>query len=279
MEARLTSLVVYPFKGAAGIEVSSAEVRVTGLAAGGVADREWMAVDRRGRFVSQRELPRLALVRPAIEGGRVVLTAPGLPPIALAADAGSPPRDVTVWNSQVRGLDAGDEAADWLSSMLGSDVRIVRFDPALPRFSSREYAGDSGAQVRYADGYPLLVIGQASLDHLNARLAERGQPPVGMERFRPNVVLEGLEPHEEDLLASIDVDGVVLRPVKPCTRCQVTTVDQATARVGLEPLRALSAYRRDDRLGGVTFGTNAIVAAGVGRELARGARATCELAC
>ena len=183
---------------------------------------------------------------------------------------------MTVWNSQVRGFDAGDDAARWLSSAIASDVRIVRFDPALPRFSSRDYAGDSGAQVRFADAYPVLVIGQASLDHLNERLAARGNPPVAMNRFRPNLVLDGLEPHDEDALASIGIDGVVLKPVKPCTRCQVTTIDQSSANAGLEPLRTLATYRRDDRLAGITFGMNAIVIAGAGRRIAVGSTASCE---
>ena len=277
MDARIASIFLYPLKGAAGIPVDAAEVRVTGLARGGVADREWMAVDRSGRFVSQREVPRLALVHPAIEDGRVVLRAPGLAPIALAADTSGPAREVVVWSSQVRGFDAGDEAARWLSSVIASDVRIVRFDPSLPRYSNREYAGDSGAQVRYADGYPVLVIGQASLDLLNARLAARGRAPVPMNRFRPNLVLDGLGPHEEDLLATIAIGDVVLKPVKPCTRCQVTTVDQASASTGPEPLKTLSTYRRDDRYAGITFGMNAIVVAGTGRMLAAGSAARCEL--
>ena len=277
MEARLTSIVVYPFKGAAGIAVASADVRVTGLATDGVADREWMAVDRHGRFVTQREFPRLALVHPAIENGCLVLSARGLAPLALATDARSPARDVVVWHSLVRGFDAGDEAAHWLSSAIASEVRIVRFDPALPRYSSRDYAGDSGAQVRFADGYPVLVIGQASLDELNARLAARGRAPVEMNRFRPNLVLDGLEAHDEDRVASIEIDGVVLKPVKPCTRCQVTTIDQSNASAGLEPLTTLSTYRRDDRLAGVTFGMNAIVIAGAGRRIAAGSTASCEL--
>ena len=168
MEARLTSVVVYPFKGAAGIAVDAAEIRVTGLATGGVADREWMAVDRDGRFVSQREFPRLALVRPAIEDGRLVLSAQGLAPLALAADAPAPAREVTVWNSQVRGFDAGDDAARWLSSAIASDVRIVRFDPATGRFESfpsdrpranvRQMAGRAGEAWGAESGTDRLVV-------------------------------------------------------------------------------------------------------------------------
>ena len=277
MDAVVSALFVYPLKGAAGIDLDAAEVRATGLASGGVADREWMAVDRAGVFVTQREHPRLALVRTAIEDGRVVLSVAGGAPLILDADTRAAARDVRVWNAQVLGHDAGDTAADWLSAVLATEVRLVRFDPAHPRLCNPDYAGDSGAHVRFADGYPLLVVGRASLDHLNDRLAAKGAAPVAMNRFRPNLVLDGLEPHDEDHLASIAIDGVVLEPVKACTRCEVTTVDQATARKGAEPLATLSAYRRDDRLAGVTFGMNAIVRTGAGRALAVGARASCEL--
>lgn len=277
MDAVVSALSLYPLKGAAGIPLEVARVEATGLASEGVADREWMAVDGAGVFVTQREHPRLALVRTAIAGGHLVLSAPGLKPLALDAEARHPARDVRVWNAQVRGHDAGDAAADWLSAVLDTDVRLVRFDPAHPRRCNPDYAGDSGAQVRFADGYPLLVIGRASLDHLNGRLAAKGAAPVPMNRFRPNLVLDGLAPHDEDHLGSIEIDGVVLQPVKPCTRCEVTTVDQATARKGAEPLVTLASYRRDDRLAGITFGMNAIVRAGAGRALAVGARASCEL--
>ena len=276
MDAVVSALALYPLKGAAGIDLGGVEVRTTGLASHGVADREWMAVDRAGVFVTQREHPRLALVRTSLDRHRLMLVAPGHPAIALDADARAPARDVRVWNAQVRGHDAGDAAADWLSTVLATEVRLVRFDSAHPRPCNPDYAGDSGAHVRFADGYPLLVIGRASLDHLNGRLAAKGAAAVPMNRFRPNLVLDGLEPHDEDHCASIAIDGVVLEPVKPCTRCEVTTVDQASGRKGAEPLVTLSAYRRDDRLAGVTFGMNAIVRAGAGRALAVGARASCE---
>ena len=149
----------------------------------------------------------------------------------------------------------------------------VNLTPETANMISRE---QFAKMVVFADGYPVLVIGQASLDHLNERLAARGSPPVAMNRFRPNLVLDGLEPHDEDALASIGIDGVVLKPVKPCTRCQVTTIDQASANAGHEPLRTLSTYRRDDRLAGVTFGMNAIVIAGAGRRIAVGSTASCE---
>lgn len=277
MDAVVRALNVYPLKGAAGIAVGAADVRATGLATGGVGDREWMAVDPQGVFVTQREHPRLALVSTSADGGVVTLAAPGSAPIALAADERIGSREVRVWNAQVRGFDAGDDAARWLSRHLATPVRVVRFDLSHPRHCNPDYAGDSGATVRFADGYPVLVIGQGSLDALNARLASRGAAALPMNRFRPNLVLDGLEPHDEDHLASIAIGGVVLKPVKPCTRCQVTTIDQATARAGDEPLSTLSTYRRDDRLAGVTFGMNAIVIAGAGTTIAVGDRAECEL--
>jgi len=249
-------------------------MRTTGLALDGVADREWMAVDADGVFVTQRERPRLALVRTSIDGGRLVLATDRRDPIAL--DARAPSRPVTVWSAHVRGHDAGDDAAAWLSDAIGADVRVVRFDASHPRRCNPAYAGDSGAHVRFADGYPLLVIGRASLDHLNERLAAKGEPALPMNRFRPNIVLDGLEPHDEDHLATIEIDGVVLKPVKPCTRCEVTTTDQETGRRGAEPLVTLSSYRRDDRLAGIAFGMNAIVVEGAGRALDVGARASCE---
>lgn len=277
MRAVIRELNVYPLKGAAGIPVGAAEVRVTGLATGGVADREWMAVDPKGVFVTQREHPRLALVATSAADGTVTLSAPGRPPIDLLADPGTPSRGVRVWKADVRGYDAGDDAAAWLSGHVGTALRLVRFDAAHPRPCNRDYAGDSGAHVRFADGYPLLVIGQASLDALNDKLAARDSPRLPMNRFRPNLVLDGLEAHEEDHLDTIAIDGVVLKPVKPCARCQVTTVDQATGRTADEPLVTLSSYRRDDRLAGILFGMNAIVIAGAGRTIAVGDRAECEL--
>lgn len=274
MQAIVGALALYPLKGAAGIALDAAEVRTTGLASDGVADREWMAVDADGVFVTQRECPRLALVRTSIDGGSLVLATERRDPIAL--DARMPSRPVTVWSAHVRGHDAGDAAAAWLSDAIGADVRVVRFDASHPRRCNPDYVGDSGAHVRFADGYPVLVIGRSSLDHLNERLAAKGEPALPMNRFRPNVVLDGLAPHDEDHLASIEIDGVVLKPVKPCTRCEVTTTDQATARRGVEPLVTLSSYRRDDRLAGIAFGMNAIVVEGAGRALARGASASCE---
>jgi uncharacterized protein len=228
-----------------------------------------MVADRHGRFTTQREYPRLALIETAIVDRRVTLTAPGVGtiqlPHALPAESS---QDVIVWQSHVRGFDAGEAAARWISAFLGAELRMIRFDYSHQRMCNPAYAGDSGAHTMFADGYPVLIIGQASLDDLNVRLAAKGASPLPMNRFRPNIVIAGLDPYAEDHLDTVESDGVTLRLVKPCVRCQVTTTDQATGRVGFEPLPTLSTYRRDDALAGVTFGMNAVVIGGVGRTLA-----------
>jgi uncharacterized protein YcbX len=212
----------------------------------------------------------MAQVAPSIEHGATVLRVPGFDAIVLEATDAA--REVVVWRSHVRGLDAGDPAAHALSSFLGREVRLVRFDDTKPRPCNPDYVGDSGATTLFADGYPVLVVGQASLDDLNARLAARGSPGVPMDRFRPNVVVAGLDAHDEDHLDALAFGDVVLKPVKPCTRCEITTTDQDSGRRGVEPLRTLATYRRDDRLAGVTFGMNAIVVAGAGATIAVGDR-------
>jgi len=234
-----------------------------------------MVADRRRRFVTQREYPRLALVETRAADGALSLTAPGADAIALPGLSTAATSDeVVVWRSHVRGFDAGDAAAQWISSFLGTPLRIVRFDRSKPRMCNPEHAGGSGAHTMFSDGYPLLIIGQASLDDLNMRLESKGAQPLPMNRFRPNVVVTGLDPYDEDHLDTLESDGVTLRLVKPCVRCKVTTIDQASGRAGFEPLPTLATYRRNDAFAGVTFGMNAIVVGGAGRALTADATAS-----
>lgn len=269
-DVTLTALALHPVKSCRALPLDGARVEATGLAVDGARDREWMLVDAEGRFVTQREAPRMALVGTAIEDGGLALHLPGHGTLRPRASGAS--RDAVVWRSAVRGFDGGDEAANALSAFLGREVRLLRFDDALPRACNPEYVGTSGATTLYADGYPLLVVGQASLDELNRRLAGRGLAPVPMDRFRPNLVVDGLGPHDEDRIDTLAFGDLVLKPVKPCTRCVITTIDPDSAARSAEPMRTLLAYRRDATLGGVTFGMNAIVVAGAGGMLARGDR-------
>lgn len=275
MHATIAALNVYPVKSCRGLAVDRAEVTPDGLAVDGVRDREWMVVDARGRFVTQRELPRLALIGTEAVDGRIRLHVPGLGPVV--PEARGPVRDVVVWSARLRGRDGGNAAAGALSAYLGQAVRLVRFDDSQPRPVNPDYAGTSGATTLYSDGYPLLVIGQASLDDLNQRLAARRLAKLPMNRFRPNVVVDGLDPYDEDHIDTLAIGAVVLKLVKRCTRCEVTTTDQDTARRSQEPLHTLSTYRRDDRLAGVTFGVNAIVAQGAGSAIAVGDEAQAAL--
>ena len=281
--ATLTSLHVYPIKGCRGLALSHARMAARGLATTAplavVGDREWLIVDRDGRFVTQRESPQLALVGTSLAPDALVLAAPDVPPLAVPLHAArGVRRRVTVWSSTVGAHDAGDDAARWLSAVVGADLRLVRFDPTGTRLCNPQYAGDSGAHTAFADAYPLLVIGEASLADLNARLATTGTAALAMNRFRPNLVLAGLDPYDEDHIDTMTLDGITLKLVKRCTRCQVTTTDQDTARVGTEPLATLGTYRIDTVLAGVTFGMNAIPIAGEGRALAVGAEVDCQFA-
>lgn len=281
--ATIAALNVYPVKGCRGIAFPTAGVAVRGLVApvpqAAVGDREWMVVDRDGRFVTQREHPRLALIGTRLASGTLVLRSPGFEALAVPLGAsGGPAREVIVWESRVPAGDAGDDAARWLSRVLGVEVRLVRFDATHERRCDPTYAGESTAHTAFADAFPLLVIGEASLADLNTRLAAKGVAALSMNRFRPNLVLAGLEAYDEDHLDTVATAEVTLKLVKPCTRCQVTTTDQDTAVVGTEPLATLRQYRNDAARAGVTFGMNAIVVRGAGRNLSVGASVECGFA-
>ena len=270
-DARIAGLYVYPVKGARGLAIDAATAAATGLGVAGVADREWMVIRPDGRFLTQRELPRLVLVVPEVDDDVLMLGTGERAAVAIPLrHPHGATREVTVWRSHVRGFDEGDDAARWLSAHLDCAVRLVRFDRSKQRDCNPEFVGDSGAHTLFADGYPVLVIGTASLEDLNERLGAAGEDALPMNRFRPNIVLDDLPAYDEDHLDTLAIGDVVLRMVKPCIRCQVTTTDQDTAVVGREPLTTLAGYRHDERLEGVAFGMNAIVAQGVGGTVAVG---------
>lgn len=221
-------------------------------------DREWMLVSPEGRFITQREEPRLALVGTALQDDHLELSAPGLPQLAvpLQRSVRGASVEVTVWRDRVQAFDEGHAAASWLGEHLRRDVRLVRFDDARPRPTDPAWSHGLAGTSAFADGYPVLVLSRASLDDLNSRLPS----PLPVDRFRPNVYLGGCAPYAEDAIGALESQNMRLRIVKPCTRCIITTTDQAAgAPQGDEPLRTLKSYRWDDALRGVTFGQNAIV--------------------
>ena len=268
LTATIARLFVYPVKSCAGVELREALLTETGLD----LDRAWMVVDEDGEFVSQRELPRMALIRPTIRLSDVVLRAPGMLALHLQIDTVEEPVKVRVWDDEVPAYDMGAVAAQWFTDFLGRKLRLVRFDPEHRRLSNLKWTEGVEAPNQFADGYPLLLASTASLDLLNAKLAAAGHAAVGIERFRPNIVLAGLEAHDEDRLELVriatDEGEVQLRPVKPCSRCTIPNVDPATAQTDPAVADTLQAYRRDPVLdGAVSFAMNAIIVEGIDRTL------------
>ena len=273
LQATIARLFVYPVKSCAGVELPEALLTETGLE----FDRAWMVVDEEGEFVTQRQLPRMALIKPQMKHTEVVLRAPGMLALHLAFDRVEQPMRVRVWKDEVDAYDMGDIAAQWFSDFLSEPgkprkLRLVRFDPEVKRLSSLKWTGGIEAQTQFADGYALLVASEGSLAELNERLARDGHGPVGIERFRPNIVLAGIESHDEDRVEMLHVasgadgsaDGAQLQPVKPCTRCPIPDIDPATALSSPEVNDTLRTYRADPRVdGAITFGMNCIVIQGV----------------
>lgn len=243
---RLADIYLYPLKSARGIRLDSAELDDFGL----IHDRRWMVVDEANDLVTQREAPRLALVRTALDGNALRLDAPALPPLAIPlAGADGERRTVRVFDVHCAGADQGDESAAWISRHLGRACRIVRMPDDVVRPIEPNAAGVTG-RVSFADAFPLLLISQEALDALNRRL----DVAVPMNRFRPNLVTTGSAPHAEDGWRCIRIGAVECVVAKPCVRCMIPTVDQESAIKGKEPLRTLAGYRERER--GVQFGQN-----------------------
>jgi len=244
----LSALTVFPVKSLRGIAVDSWDVAARGLR----MDRELMLVDDSGVLVSQREERRLALFSTELARDRIVVRAPDGAALEIAIDRRSDERvAVTVWKDTVRAEPVGRAADDWFSHRLGRSVRLVRFPDDSQRQVDIRYAAD-GDSVGFADGFPFLLTGEASLADLSARAGQ----PLAMARFRPNLVVAGSAPYAEDSWRRLRIGSVELELVKPCARCVVTTIDPDTAAAGLEPLRTLAGYRNGG--GGVLFGWNLV---------------------
>jgi uncharacterized protein YcbX len=265
--ARISALFVYPLK--SGRALSCPRVRVS--ATGFEWDRQWMLINAHGVFLSQRTHPQLARIVPQLDAGELLLDAPGVPRLRLPRVSSGERRSVRVHRDVCVGLDEGGAAAEWASRIAGESVRVVRVPPQVERFANPAFAGTLPAPMGFADGFPVLVCNQASLDDLNTRLPER----IPMERFRPNIVLEGLTAWAEDRIDALTVDGVTLRLVKPCTRCTIPAIDQQTGEPSTDPAPVLRQFRFDKKLHGFTFGENAVIAVAKQGEIARGA--TCEV--
>jgi len=249
-----------------------------------------MVVDPSGLMLTQRSHGRLALIRVALGERDLIVSAPGMPdlrtPLAVTALERPALIETRVWRDTMSAFDTGPQTEAWFSAFLGVPARLVRFDPAVRRVVDPLWTSDIAAITQFSDGFPLLVIGEASLADLNRRLAGKGAPPIPMNRFRPNLVFTGLEAYEEDYVENLTIwvgdEAVQLHLAKPCARCPVPTIDQASGAPDPdwpnEPLDTMSAYRANARLGGaLTFGQNAIVASGFGAVLTLGQQVDAEL--
>lgn len=262
-DLKVAGLFSYPLKGGRAVSHTSGSVLTSGLQ----HDRRWMLVDVRhtpARFVTQRECPLMATIDvQTLTDGSLRLSVDGHGSIVAPLPPASALIKVQVWSHETIALDAGDDAARWCAAVLGfgnQHVRLVRFNDALRRDCSKRYAGDSGAHTFFADGYPLLVTNTASLADLQSRIGGSWGASITMDRFRANVVVDGLPAWDEDFVDTLRIGEVTLKLVKPCVRCQVTTTDQRTGVVSSEePLNTLARFRNDPDLGGVTFGWNAVV--------------------
>jgi uncharacterized protein YcbX len=267
----LESIHVYPVKSCAGVQVRRHLLSETGLD----LDREWVVVDPAGTFVSQRELPRMALVATTLKSSELILRAPGMLALHVAIDRVEERNEVEVWGDRVAAFDMGALCAQWFTDFLGTPLRLARFDPEAPRRADRRWTGAVDAANAFQDGFPLLVASTASLAEVNRRLAAVGAAPVTLARFRPNLVLAGLDAHGEDHLDEIAFatgDGPVrLKLVKPCARCPIPDVDPEHGVRGRAVGDVLAQYRADPRLGGaITFAMNAVVVEGIGCTLEAG---------
>jgi hypothetical protein len=307
-QARIAALWVFPIKSCAGISVQQALLTATGLA----HDRAWMVVDAQGDMLTQRELPRMALVQPELlhagaSVSELVLHATGMAALHLPwtaqgrnsierpnkpATPQAHAMQVRIWDDQVPAFDMGEAASAWLTEFLGQSfgpLRLVRFDENHPRPSSAHWTQGLPSLNQFSDGFPLLVASTASLDELNTRLQAKGEAAVDMRRFRANVVLgqdaqsHPLNAHDEDRIETLtfhtEGEPAQLKPVKPCPRCPIPNIDPDSAQSHPAVSDTLLAYRQDPRVdGALTFGMNCLPVAGIGQVLCVGQRVSADWA-
>lgn len=244
----ISELFIYPVKSLGGISVSNAALTDRGLE----YDRRWMLVDKDYRFITQRELPQMALLQATLTGEGLLVQHKDKNDHFFHIPFEPEPKEscmVTVWEDHCRALPVSSQADEWFSEMLSVSCKLVYMPDTTKRLVEGRYARNEEI-TSFSDGYPLLLIGQASLDDLNKKLSS----PLSMNRFRPNIVFTGGTPYQEDQMEHFSIAGISFSGVKPCARCTITTIDQVTAAKGKEPLAILSSYRR--RENNVYFGQN-----------------------
>jgi len=249
MPITVSSLIYYPIKACRGFEVESTQVERMGLQ----HDRRMMIVSEFGEFLTQREYPKLALITPTLAGNKVILSAPEFDRVGFNIRRTGVTTAVDIWHSKdVQAIDQGDQVAEWLTAWIGDPVRLVHIADGYKRLVNEKYTVNADDHTGFADGYPILLASEESLQDLNTRL----EAPIPMNRFRPNVVVKGCGPYAEDTWNKIKIGSVELAVVKPCARCVVTTIDKETLQQSKEPLKTLGQYRKREL--GAIFGQNVI---------------------
>lgn len=244
----ITGIFIYPIKSLGGISLKEADMEQKGLK----YDRRWMLIDAEGTFVSQRKYHSLALLSVIINNDTLYIAHKNDTSVSINFTIGEQtgtPIDVTIWDDQCSGIEVSTTVSEWFSHFMGMDVKLVEMPQEERRQVDPRYAKEEDL-VGFADGFPSLLIGQSSLDLLNNQL----ETPVKMDRFRPNFVFTGGEPHIEDTFDNFQIGGIPFAAVKPCARCVLITIDQQTADKGSEPLKTLAGYRTRNKK--VMFGQN-----------------------
>lgn len=262
----LSAITLYPIKSCAGLSLQEATMTNMGLMSEQIYDREWMVVDSNGVALTQREHPRMALIRPTLKATTLELQAPGMLrleiPLGLPDPASAPTLTTKVWDDTVLAYDCDALTAEWFTKAIGVPCRLARFHANAERAVSTKWTNGVTATTMFSDGYPMLVAGSASLDDLNQKLRAAGRAALPMNRFRPNLVIDGIEAFEEDYAASFEIGAVVLKPVKPCARCPMPSIDQATGEIGPDPMDHMRYRAKDELEGALCFGMNSILIEG-----------------
>ncbi|MEZ2624586.1 MOSC domain-containing protein [Paenalcaligenes hominis] len=266
MNVTITQLITYPVKSCAGIQLERSAIDYRGLQ----WDRQWVVVDELGQMLTQRTLPQMVLVQPSLSDQGLHLNAPHMPELTLSlAMPHTSATRVQIWDDVTWGADQGEAAADWWTHYLKQPCRLLRVHTQAQRGLNQTWvrkwlqadtvpahtAGLAQTTFGFADGFPFLICNEASLTELNILINEQGAAPVGMDRFRPNIVIQGLEAYDEDHLLSLGNASLQFAKLKNCTRCPMPNVDPSNGVMGLQPALALRDSRRT--IEGITFGVNA----------------------
>lgn len=250
-ELVVTSLFIYPIKSLAGISLKDSQVESRGLK----FDRRWMLVNQHNQFITQREHPKMAMLQPEITESSIIVNhrKQNIAPIIISLSApNSESEMVTIWDDTCPAKEVSKEANDWFSKVLEMDCRLMYMHDASIRQADQRYAINEADKVSFADGYPVLMVSEESMNQLNQKMGLY----YSIERFRPNVVFKGANPHQEDTLRKVQIGEVELYGVKPCARCVLTNIDPQTTEQGKEPLKTLSTYRKLNNK--ILFGENFI---------------------